>query len=147
MQSDAEIGSKVTEFRIGETNFGVDLLKSTLVLEVVDGSGILTAEIHGDEKQYESITEGEGSKWAWTLYPPHFYLREFPVKFDVPGRCSKVMASTGDLEEYDAAIYLMDHNDLDDIVMRVDSCRSIEISGNVSILGRARSFEINWNCE
>lgn len=147
MQSDAEIGSKVTKFRIGETDFGVDLLKSKLVLEVVDGSGILTAEIHGDEKQYESITEDEASEWAWTLYPPHFYLRDFPVKFDVLDRRSEVMASNDDLEEYDAAIYLMDHNDLDDIVMSVDSSRSIEISGNVSILGRTRSFEINWNCE
>ena len=105
-------------FRIGETDFGINGAKSSVSLRRKEGVVTIVAEIHGDEGEHQRVSDGESSPWFWTLYPPYFYLREFPVAVEGRGAFT-ARVTMEDLEDYDVAIYLMEHFDVDEVSIRV----------------------------
>lgn len=135
----------MAEFTIDGTDFGIDLAESTFSLDALDGATVVNAEIHGNQEQYDSITENEDSEWSWTLYPPHFYLRDFPADVDSATGNGSAQVAIDDLDEYEVAIYLMEHNDVDDVTVKIVPERSLEISGRVFLSGRPHDFTIKWN--
>ena len=103
----------------------------------------MTVEIRGDAECYERITEDEDGAWSWTLYPPYFYLRDVPIAFDAEG-VARIVMTAGDLDGYDAAIYMMEHGAIDDVELVWTLGKNLEISGSLSLFGEDHRFAINW---
>ena len=131
-------------FKIDGTEFKIDRKKSRVKLRVAkDGTAKIDADIYGDKKQYGIITEDEDSSWSWTLYPPHFYLHDFPAKIGrVEGKATAKI-SIDDLDENEAAIYLIEHNDIDDVIVTIDD-GGLTAKGIVFLSGRPNSFSIKF---
>lgn len=131
-------------FKIDGTDFKVDLKKSKFKLRIAkNGSAKIDADIYGDKTQYKSLTEDESSPWSWTLYPPHFYLHGFPAK---PGKVEGTASATvtvEDLDEHEAAIYLMEHNDIDEVSVKIAK-ETLTAKGIVFLSGRPHSFSIKF---
>ena len=99
------------DFFIGDTNFGIDAGKSRWDLRPhPDGGLLLSVDVHGSQETYRRITAEEGSVWQWTLSPPQFYLRNYPVAAPAKGKPVKARLTADDAGNYDVALYLMEHN-------------------------------------
>jgi hypothetical protein len=134
-------------FKIDNTDFRIDQTKSRFKLRrAKNGSATLDAEIHGDESHYETITADEDSPWSWTLYPPHFYLRSFPAKVGKDAGKASAHVTLDDLSEHEAAIYLMEHNDIDNVVITVDG-PLFQAKGTVLLLGSPLAFSITFTAK
>lgn len=132
-------------FRIDNTNFGIDRKQSSVALTGLAGDVCATVEVYGSQESYERIAENENSEWSWTLYPPHFYLREFPVQV-ANSKVATANISVDDLEEYEVAVYLIEHNDVDDLELHIDPNRGLlQVRGRVFLSGEPHSLEIEWS--
>lgn len=131
-------------FKIGDTDFHVDVKKSSFKLRILkNGDATIDADIYGDELQYEAITADEDSPWSWTLYPPHFYIHEFPAKVGKVAGKASAKITVDDLDDYEAAIYLIEHNDLDDVAVTIDET-TFHAKGTVFLSGRPHPFSIKF---
>lgn len=131
-------------FRIDDTDFKVDLKKSKFKLRILkDGSATINANIYGNKEKYALLTEDESSRWSWTLYPPHFYLHDFPAK--VAGAQGKATAqvTVDDLDEHEAALYMMEHNDIDEVSIMINES-TFSAKGIVFLSGRPHPFSIKF---
>ena len=135
-------------FKIDDTEFGIDQAKSSFKLKVVkSGDAVIDAEIYGDKERYEKITEDyDTSPWSWTLYPPHFYLRSYPAKSGRKAGTFNATVSTDDLNAYEVAIYLMEHNDVDDVKVTADH-QGFKATGMVFLSGKPHPFSISFTKE
>ena len=133
----------MTTFLIDSADFGIDLGDSRFVLADVEGARTVTIEIRGDAECHERITEDEGGAWSWTLYPPYFYLRDFPIAFDAEGM-ARIVMKADDLDDHDAGIYMMEHGAIDDVELVLTLGQRLEISGRLSLFGEDHRFAINW---
>lgn len=73
-------------------------------------------------------------EWSWALYPPRIYLRSVPYKGE------KIVIDSDFLAHYDAALYMMEHNDFTGVLEVADS--SIEIHGLVYIDRKASALAV-----
>lgn len=129
-------------FKINDTDFKIDRKRSRVKLRVAkDGSATIDADIYGDKSQYEAITEDENSPWSWTLYPPHFYLHDYPAKIGKAKGEAHAKITVDDLDEHEAAIYLIEHNDIDAVTVSVVD-GELSAKGTVFLSGRPHSFSI-----
>ena len=132
------------EFFIGDSNFGIEAKESSFdIRQTHDGRFLLTVEVRGDEKLYMELTADEDSEWSWTLYPPHFYLRDYPVSGKSKGKVCEIRLKPEDSENFDVALYLMEHNEVEGVTIKVDDHR-LEIAGQVDLMGEPRQFRISW---
>jgi hypothetical protein len=132
------------DFIIGDTDFGIDPGQSRWDWKSSpDGRRLLTVEIHGSQEAYDRVKAAEEAAWAWTLYPPHFYLRNYPVPAPVKGKAVTVQPTPEDVAGYDVALYLMEHHDVDAVTIRMTGNR-LEVSGRVDLMGEERDFRIRW---
>lgn len=131
-------------FKIDDTDFGIDQVKSSFKLKVLkSGEAVIDAEVYGDQQRYDDITEDyDASPWSWTLYPPHFYMRSYPAKGASAGTFNATV-STDDLDEYEVAIYLMEHNDVDEVEVTADR-QGFTATGVVFLSGRPHPFSISF---
>jgi hypothetical protein len=132
-------------FTIDNTDFKIDQAKSQYSLTVLrSGDAVIDAEIYGDKAQYEKITEDyHTSPWSWTLYPPHFYMRSYPAKKHGTTGEFTAAVSADELDEYEVAIYLMAHNDVDKVKVMADR-QSFSASGLVFLSGKSHPFSIEF---
>jgi protein tyrosine/serine phosphatase len=134
----------MNDFFIGDTNFGVEDKQSRVEFaKAADGRLLLTVEIQGSEKVYQDIKADENSEWSWTLYPPQFYLRGYPVPEKIKGKEHKIKLKPEDAANFDVALYLMEHNNVSGVTLLVGDDR-IEVSGRVDLMGEPRKFRIKW---
>ena len=130
-------------FKIDDTDFKIDESKSRYSLKLTkSGDAIIDAEIYGEKEQYEKITEVvESSPWSWTLYPPHFYMRSYPAKKHGTAAAFMATVSQDDLDEFEVAIYLISHNDVDEVKVKANAT-TFEASGTVFLSGKPHPFSI-----
>jgi hypothetical protein len=135
-------------FKIDDTDFGIDQAKSSFKLKVLkSGDAVIDAEVYGDKKRYDKITEDyDTSPWSWTLYPPHFYLRSYPAKSGRNAGTFNATVSLDDLDEYEVAIYLMEHNDVDEMKVSADR-NGFKATGVVFLSGKPHPFSISFTKE
>src|SRR5262245_12479823 len=128
-------------FKIDDTDFGIDRAKSTFKLMVSkSGDAVMDAEVYGNKKRYEAITEDyNSSPWSWTSYPAHFYMRSYPAKSARSAGTFKATVSTDDLDEYEVAIYLIEHNDVDEVKVTADR-QTFKATGVVLLFGKPHPF-------
>ena len=135
---------QLASFKIGGTEFGIDLEKSSFVAEPDGSMGdyLIDLEIYGSDDRFEKIKLGsEGAKWSWATYPPHFYLREFPgEKLD---GATEVIAG-GSANYYEVAIYMMEHSDVSDLKISVNPESNLTVTGKVDLWGTTHDFEVQW---
>ena len=137
----------MSDFLIGDTNFGVEDKQSRVEFaKAADGQLLLTVEIAGNEKVYQDIKADEDSEWSWTLYPPQFYLRGYPVPEKSKGKERTIKLKPEDSANFDVALYFMEHNEVAGVTLVVGDDR-IEISGRVDLMGEQRKFRIKWTRE
>ncbi|MEM9701052.1 MAG: hypothetical protein AAF907_01255 [Planctomycetota bacterium] len=130
-------------FRIDDTNFGIDETKSSCSIETVDGDPVLMLELYGSAERYHEIEQNDDSPWSWTLYPPRLYLFDLPLSVNDGGYKGELCRD--DLDGLEAAIYLMEHNDLDGVELTVDGEGRIAIQGTVFLSGRPHPFFVQYN--
>jgi hypothetical protein len=135
-------------FKIDDTDFGIDQAQSSFKLKVLkSGDAVIDAEVYGDPERYKKITEdSDTSPWSWTLYPPHFYIRSYPAKSGPGAGTFSAKVSAGDLGEYEVAIYLMEHNDVDDVKVTADR-HGFKAAGVVFLSGEPHPFSILFTKE
>jgi hypothetical protein len=132
----------MAQFVIGETDFGV--ADDTSRLELApgpDGRLLLTVDIHGSQEVYDRIKDDP--EWSWTLYPPHFYLHAYPVSAAARAKTVTVKLKPEDLDDYDVAVYMMEHNNVEGVTLKVSESQ-VEVSGSVDLMGEPRDFHIHW---
>jgi hypothetical protein len=128
-------------FTIRQTDFGIDIARSSWRIVEKAGMQHLTIEVYGDPGTYERI-DASDRYWSWTLYPPHFYLRDFPVQKS--GHVTVASLKEADFDDCDIALYLMEHWDLTDVRLEVGP-ESFRVEGRVSLFDDRVPFEIRWH--
>ena len=131
-------------FVIGDTQFGVDVPKSFLRVVNDDGDrGFLELEVRGDADIFDRLSEGES--WSWALYPPKFYLLGLPVPRPPANHVATL--TSADRDVCDCALYLMTHNDVDDVEVRFHASNDVEVSGIVDLFGEKQRFRIRYEAK
>ena len=117
-----------TEFGVGQVTFSINPTANTFTVEIV-----------GDEAIAASIGAAESHPFNWISYPPHFYVRD--AVFTHEGDIKTLDIDEDALDEYDIALYLMEHNDvLGTFTLTADGL--ITVVGTVAINGNAVKLAI-----
>jgi hypothetical protein len=135
-------------FAINDTDFGINGVESVARLNVRgDGSSILTLDVTGDETVYQAIAEREDSEWSWSLYPPRFYLVDYNLAPCDQSRAGEITLAPEDYDEYDLALYMMEHNQVSAIVIELHQGCEVSVSGIVDLMGEEKTFRIRCKLE
>jgi hypothetical protein len=134
------------EFTIGETDFGIEPGQSRLDLaSQADGTVLLTLEVQGNQAVFDQLNAGGNSEWSWALYPPQFYLRQYPLPGQPKKKTVTVELQPEDADNYDVALYLMEHNPVEDVRITIKKGAQVEVTGQVELLGDLKDFRIRWS--
>ncbi len=133
------------QFKIGSTDFGIDTTTSSFTVDAADPDRpTITIELSGDQSAFDTLSANEDSEWSWALYPPGFYLRSFPAQVDPSTGIATARVKLDDVDNYEFAIYMMEHNNIDDVTVKLIPDKSLEISGRVDLFGEVHDFAIHW---
>jgi hypothetical protein len=133
------------QFKIGNTDFGIDAATSTFTVDTSDPKRpTITIELAGDPATFAALSADEDSEWSWALYPPGFYLRKFPAQVDPSTGIVTARVKRDDIDNYEFAILMMEHNAIDDITVKLIPDKSLEVSGRVDLFGEVDNFAIHW---
>lgn len=105
-----------TEFGIGDVQFSIE-------------DNLLNLEITGNDHIFDELTEDDECEWDWALYPPKIYFH------GVPYTGKEIVVDTDFLNQYEIALYMMEHNDFTGTLKLSDN--SIDICGQVEIDGES----------
>jgi hypothetical protein len=133
-------------FVIGDTDFGINVDESSFEINNSNpAKPLLTIKVMGSGEVFEKLTAEEDSKWSWALDAPHFYIRDFPASpGDKVGDVSAT-ASLDDIDEYELAIYMMEHSAIDDVKIQIKDSKALDITGKVDLFGEIHNFAIRWH--
>jgi hypothetical protein len=133
----------MTVFTIGDTNFEVDVAKSSISLEE-DGTGMveLNIDIHGDDDVFMRLTEPDDAEWSWALYPPAFFLHGLRIPEGQEGAFAIGMLDTHP-EAEESGIYMMEYGDVSAVNIIELSARRLLVSGMVDLCGKRLPFHID----
>lgn len=109
-------------FKIGTTEFGIGDIELTLK------HANIHLEVCANEAVYERITQDEDSEWGWSIYPPKMYF------YDVPYENQCITIDFHMLDEYDIALYMMEHNGF--IGTLEIKNNTIHVQGQLCIMGK-----------
>lgn len=116
-------------FKIGNTEFGVGGVRLSMDNNRID------LEINGDENTFDQVTGEDTSEWSWALYPPKIYFKGIPYE----GK--RIVIDEACLNQYEIALYLMEHNDFTGTLEIKD--KVIHVSGIVDMMGKVLPVSIN----
>lgn len=133
----------MTVFSIGDTNFDVDIAKSSISLEE-DGTGMveLNIDIHGDDDVFMRLTEPDDAEWSWALYPPAFFLHGLRIPEGQGGTFAIGMLDTHP-EAEESGMYMMEYGDVSAVCIIELSARRLLVSGMVDLCGKRLPFHID----
>lgn len=133
----------MTVFSIGDTNFDVDFVKSSISLEE-DGTGMveLNIDIHGDDDVFMRLTEPDDAEWSWALYPPAFFLHGLRIPEGQGGAFAIGMLDTH-REAEESGMYMMEYGDVSAVNIIELSARRLLVSGMVDLCGKRLPFHID----
>ena len=141
----ASKSSTMRQFIIGTTDFGIDPKTSSFTVDTTDPNRpTVTIELSGDQSVFDPLTVDEDSEWSWALYPPGFYLRSFPAQIDPSTGVVTASVKLEDIDKYEFAILMMEHNDIDDVRIKLIPQKSLKVLGRIDLFGEERDFAIHW---
>lgn len=133
------------QFKIGSADFGIDATSSSFAVDTTDPDRpTITIKVNGDRATFKDLTADDDSEWSWALYPPAFYLNSFPAQVDPSTGIATARVALDDIDDYEFAIYMMEHNNIDNVTVKFIPDKSLEISGRVDLFGEVHDFAINW---
>lgn len=118
-------------FKIGDTEFGI----GDIQFAIEDNR--LSLEVTGSEEIFDKLTEEEDGEWSWALYPPKIYFRAVPYVGE------DIIVDENFLDQYDIALYIMEHHDFTGTI-KISDC-NIDICGQVDIDRDILTLDININ--
>lgn len=133
----------MTVFRIGDTNFEVDVAKSRISLAPrADGMREINLRIEADDEVFMRLTEDDDAPWSWALYPPSFLLQGLLVAGTdaSPLHGLAVDASCTDCE---CSLYMMEYHDVADLRLVELSAQRLAMTGKVEFDGKSLPFAID----
>ena len=71
-------------------------------------------------------------------------MRSYPAKRRGSAGLFETSVSQDDLDEYEVAIYLMEHNDVDEVKVNADAV-TFEANGTVFLSGKPHQFSIKFS--
>lgn len=119
----------MNSFKIGDTEFGIGDVQLSI------GDGLINLEITGSEEIFNELTENDECRWSWALYPPKIYFRNVPFDNEA------IIVDEEFLDQWDIALYMMEHNDFIGTLEVTD--KNIHISGQAGIMGEISAVSIN----
>ena len=123
-------------FTIDNTEFGI----GSVTLSVDPADGAFTLEIVGDATLATAIGANETHPFNWIIYPPKFYVRQAVLVGE--GNAKTLDIDDDALDEYDIALYLIEHNDVfGRLTLANDGL--VRFSGTTSIDGAIRPLDIS----
>ncbi|WP_219134305.1 hypothetical protein [Janthinobacterium sp. UMAB-60] len=133
----------MTVFSIGDTNFEVDVAKSSISLKE-DGTGMveLIIDIHGNDDVFMCLIEPDDAEWSWALYPPAFFLHGLRIPQGQGGAFSIGMLDAHP-EVEESGMYMMEHGDVSAVNIIELSARRLLVSGMVDLCGKRLPFHID----
>lgn len=127
----------VSTFKINGTEFGIGKIR----YELSENGRLQDLDIWGSEEVYNEIKDGidedESHPWDWILYPPHVYFWTVDLPID-----KSVVINEELLDEYDIALYLMEHTDFYGTLTITNECIEINAEIGDSYLENPRTLEI-----
>lgn len=126
-----------TTFQLGQYNFEVDAQKSTVQL---DDSTLIDITIKASEEEFERLSEDEDFEFEWGLYSPEFYIHGLEIKTG-----ESVQITEDNIEEFEVALYFMEHCDSLVKIERMGS--SIQVEGKVDVFGVDYPIRIDLHFE
>jgi len=134
-----KVKSKMNELIINSTDFEISP-ESNITYKSQNDQTFVNIEIYGNIEKYNLLTKDEEADWSWTLYPPHFYFRNVPVtdknNFDIE-------LTNNLLDEYDIALYLMEHCDVFGKLSYKNGM--LTIKGKVDLYGENNKFTVSFS--
>lgn len=113
----------MNSFKIGDTEFGIGNIQFAIE------DNLLSLEITGSEDVFDELTENDDAEWGWALYPPKIFFR------DVPYVDKDIVVDEDSLDQYDIALYMMEHNDFTGTIKvsayNIDICGQVDINGDI----------------
>src|SRR5262245_7374369 len=110
----------MTSFVINGTEFGINAARTRLtVTRSFFRCASLDVEIEGEQALFDAIKSDENSAWSWALYPPSFHLRAYAIPKPKGSQPLDVRLEPGDTEKYDINLYMMEHNPVADMTIRL----------------------------
>ena len=97
----------MNRFLIDGFDFGIDLSRSH-VKPSADGADIVVV---GDDSVVQSLIDTEDGPWSWLISAPMLYLRDFAFSPCAESRFARDLTDD-DLDNYDIALYVMEHCDI-----------------------------------
>lgn len=119
----------MNSFKIGNTEFGIGEVLFSIE------NDLLNLEITGNDDIFNELMKDDNCEWGWALYPPRIYFHAVPYKGN------EIVIDTDFLNHYDAALYMMEHNDFSGNLKITDD--SIDLLGQVSIVGKSLTLAIS----
>ncbi len=113
----------MNRFLIDGFDFGLDMARSSV--EIQDGKLLL--KIVGDDAVIEKLNADEGQRWSWLTQAPFLYVLGVPCTPE-PNGDFKYAVTEDDRDEYEIALYLGEHFD-------IDPCRIIRAGQAVTVKG------------
>lgn len=123
-------------FKIDGTEFGTETVsvklsaEKTLIKELI---------IQGNKALCKELSNNEKGKWSWIIYPPKIYFKDIPCEEEN----GEITLDIDDdmLDEYDIALYLVEHNDFFGQV--IISKNTISIKGITYLSGKEKELVIH----
>src|SRR5262245_31498284 len=124
----------MASFVINGTEFGINAARSRFTVTRTFFRGAsLDVEIEGEQALFDALKATEDSAWSWALYPPNFYLRAYPIPKPKSTQPLDVRLQPGDADKYDTALYMMEHNPVADVTIRLVPEAEIVIAGRMEL--------------
>ena len=123
-----------TDFGIGEITFEINTLEKY----------VIDLTIHGNETMTNKLSENENGEWSWVIYPPKLYIREVP--YTEKNGNIYIDITEDMLDEYDIALYLAEHNDLEG-TLQISPAGALNFTGTTFLSGDKTTVEISAKVE
>jgi len=136
----------MASFAINGTEFGIARGSSRCALtrRLFRGAS-LTVDVQGDPQIFERLRRAEDPAWSWALYPPSFAIRSLPVPKPTGGQAIEVCLTQPEVERHDVGLYMMEHNPVTNVIVRLGPGTKVVICGKVNLFGEPGEFRIEWS--
>ena len=95
--------------------------------------GLLNLDVCGNEEVFESLTQDEDHPFSWSMMPPRFYIRDFPMNPTTDINNFEYKFTDDDMDGYEIDLYMMEY-------CTVLPCKISGRDGIISVEGYIQDF-------
>ena len=95
--------------------------------------GLLNLDVCGNQEVFDTLTEDDNHPFSWSLMPPRFYIRDFPMNPRTNINDFAYTFTENDIDEYEIDLYMMEY-------CTVLPCKILGKDGIISVEGIIQDF-------